>query len=43
MLYVSHRLDEIFAIADAVTVLKDGKLVRTMPTGTTDHTGARVA
>ncbi|MET0771545.1 MAG: sugar ABC transporter ATP-binding protein [Candidatus Limnocylindrales bacterium] len=37
VLYVSHRLDEIFAISDTVTVLKDGRLVRTMPTSTTDH------
>jgi ribose transport system ATP-binding protein len=37
VLYVSHRLDEIFAISDTVTVLKDGRLVRTMPTSTTHH------
>ena len=29
ILYVSHRLAEIFAIADRVTVLKDGQLVGT--------------
>ena len=27
MIYVSHRLDEIFRIADRVAVLRDGKLV----------------
>jgi len=37
VLYVSHRLDEIFEISDTVTVLKDGRLVRTMPTASTDH------
>ena len=31
VLYISHRLDEIFAIADRVTVLKDGKHVGTWP------------
>lgn len=37
VLYVSHRLDEIFAVTDTVTVLKDGRLVRTLPTRDTDH------
>jgi ABC-type sugar transport system ATPase subunit len=29
ILYISHRLDEVFAIAEIVTVVKDGKLVGT--------------
>jgi ABC-type sugar transport system ATPase subunit len=30
VLYISHRLDELYAIADRVTVLKDGALVGTV-------------
>ena len=37
ILYVSHRLEEIFEIADTVTVLKDGVLIQTMPIGDTDR------
>ncbi len=29
IVYISHRMDEIFAICDVVTVLKDGQLVTT--------------
>ncbi len=31
IIYISHRLDEVFRIADEVTVLKDGELVATKP------------
>jgi ABC-type sugar transport system ATPase subunit len=31
IIYISHRLDEVFQIADRVTILKDGKWVTTAP------------
>ena len=33
MIFISHRLDEIFEICDTVTILKDGKLVSEDPVG----------
>lgn len=36
IIYISHRLDEIFQIADRVTVLKDGCNVNTLPLGELD-------
>jgi ABC-type sugar transport system ATPase subunit len=37
MLYISHRMREVFTICDAVTILRDGKHVRTMPLAATDQ------
>ena len=37
VIYVSHKLDEVFAISDRITVLKDGKLVGTVKTAETDQ------
>ena len=31
VVYISHRLEEIFRVADRVTVLRDGRLVRSLP------------
>jgi ribose transport system ATP-binding protein len=33
IIFISHRLEEVFEIADSVTVLKDGKLIATRPIG----------
>jgi ribose transport system ATP-binding protein len=45
VLYISHKLEEIFALADMITVLKDGRLVKTVPTaevGVADLVGLMV-
>ncbi len=39
MVYISHRLEEIFEIADRVTVLKDGQVVGTSEVGAIDRNG----
>jgi ABC-type sugar transport system ATPase subunit len=31
ILYISHKMDEVFRLADRITVLRDGRLVRTLP------------
>lgn len=37
VVYISHRMQEIFEIADEVTVLRDGEHVKTMPISETDE------
>jgi ribose transport system ATP-binding protein len=39
VLYVSHRLGEIFRIADRLTVLREGRLVGTREVSSVDHDG----
>lgn len=39
IVYISHRLEEIFEIADRVTVLKDGKVIGTLPVREVDRDG----
>lgn len=39
IIYISHRLDEIFTLCDRVTVLKDGQNVATHAVADTDHEG----
>jgi ribose transport system ATP-binding protein len=37
VIYISHRLEEIFAIADRVTVFRDGRHIATRPIGAVDR------
>jgi len=37
IIYISHKMDEIFRIADTVTVLRDGRYVATHPIGELDE------
>jgi rhamnose transport system ATP-binding protein len=36
IMFISHRLDEVFAICQQVTIMRDGKFVLTEPTGELD-------
>jgi ribose transport system ATP-binding protein len=38
ILYISHRMEEIFRIGDRVTILRDGKVVHTSPIDELDET-----
>jgi rhamnose transport system ATP-binding protein len=39
VLYISHRLDEIFAVADTVTVMRDGRHISTRPVAEVTQSG----
>lgn len=37
VIYISHKLEEVFAISDCITVLRDGKIIDTTPTVQTNN------
>ena len=37
IVYISHKMDEIFRIADEISILRDGKVVDDAPQGPTRH------
>lgn len=39
VIYISHRLEEIFALADTVTVIRDGQHISTKPISEVTHDG----
>jgi len=38
-IFITHKLDEVFRIADEITVLRDGRHIATVPAGKTDKDG----
>ena len=36
IIYITHRMNEIFQISDRVSVLRDGKMIKTLETGSTN-------
>lgn len=36
IIYISHRIDEVFDIADRITVLRDGRYIKTLKAGETN-------
>ena len=36
ILYISHKMDEVFSMADSITILRDGQLVDTLETKSTN-------
>ena len=40
ILYISHKMDEVFRLADRITVLRDGRLVKTLDRAATNAAGS---
>lgn len=38
MIYISHRMDEIFRVSDRITVLRDGEAIKTLEAAQTNRT-----
>jgi len=38
IIYITHKMDEVFQIADDITVLRDGRHIATVPASQTDRT-----
>ena len=43
MIYISHKLDEVFRIGDRITVLRDGRTIETNATRDLDRTSGHRA
>lgn len=39
IIYISHRMDEVFRISDRITVLRDGETIETLEAAKTDRAG----
>ena len=37
VIFISHKLDEVLAVADQISILRRGRIVETMPAGATDR------
>jgi len=37
IIYISHRMEEIFALSDRLTIMRDGAVIQTMATGETNQ------